>query len=120
MTKKISILFCVLLVVSCQQESAPKGVLTRQEMSAWLLEVYMAEARAGSWPITRDSSYKLFLPFQDSLKSRRGLKDSTIIRSYEYYLGRPNELESIYDIVIDSLNLREQRLMRAPSVPPQQ
>ena len=85
-------------------------------MTSWMLEVYLAEARAGGWPIARDSTYKLFLPFQDSLKRRMNLQDSTLKKSYEYYLGRPLELESIYDVIIDSLNLREQRMMKGLSV----
>jgi len=121
MTKKIILLLgCFMLAISCKQDSTPKGILTQTQMSAWLLDVYLAEARVGGWPITRDSAYKLFLPYQDSLRIRKGLQDSTIQKSYEYYLGRPTEMESIYDIVIDSLNLREQRMMRSPSVSPKQ
>ena len=119
-TNRIIFVGCFLLAMSCKQDSTPKGVLNRAQMTEWMLEVYLAEARTGSWPISRDSAYKLFLPYQDTLKRRKGLQDSTLMKSYQYYLSRPTELESIYDTVIDSLNLREQRMMRSPSVSPQQ
>jgi hypothetical protein len=49
---------------------------------------------------------------------KKGLKDSVISKSYQYYLDHTTELESIYDAVIDSLSLREQRLRQAPPANP--
>jgi len=79
-----------------------------------MMEIYLAEARLSLLPIDRDSAYRLFVPFQDSLLYHRGLKDSTLRSAYDYYLNHPDELEQIYDQLIDSLNLREQRRRGQP------
>jgi len=68
----------------------------------------------GLLPLTRDSAYRLFLPYQDSLLHKRGIQDSLLKKSYAYYLQRPAELEAIYDAIIDSLSLREQRRRDLP------
>jgi hypothetical protein len=37
-------------------------------------------------------------------------KDSVFRKSLDYYMARPRTLEHIYTALIDSLNLREQRI----------
>ena len=107
---------CLLLAVSCKKDSTPPGVLTKSQMADWMIKVYLAEARTGAWAISRDSAYKLFVPYQDTLKHRNSMSDSTLMKSYLYYLENSTELEVIYDIVIDSLNLREQRIRESAPV----
>jgi len=107
----LSILLC------CKTEKTPPGVLTRQQMADWMMDIYLAEARTMSLNVSRDSAYKLFVPYQDSLMKEKGIQDSTIKISYKYYLEHPSELESIYDIVIDSLSLLEQQTRPTPGNP---
>lgn len=83
--------------------------MSKDEMVAVMMEIYLAEARLSVLPVDRDSAYRLFIPYQDSLLYHRGLKDSTLRSAYDYYINRPNDLEQIYDRLIDSLTLREQR-----------
>ena len=115
MRYKIIFFLSFIVLLSCKRDTTPPGILSKTQMADWMIEIYLAEARTGSWSIPRDSAYKLFLPYQDSLKRRMGIQDSTLSKSYQYYLGQTGELESIYDIVIDSLNLREQRMLKNPS-----
>lgn len=102
---------------SCQKEKPTQGILTKAQMADWMMAMYLAEARILTLPMVRDSAYKLFVPYEDSLLRRKSFQDSTLEKSYQYYLEHPQELETIYDIVIDSLSLREQRLLHAPIVP---
>ena len=118
MKGRLVLVIFLLLPVSCKKDSTPQGILTKSQMADWMIKVYMAEARTGSWAISRDSAYKLFVPYQDTLKQRNGLTDSTLMKSYLYYLENSKDMEDIYDIVIDSLNLREQRVLQpAPDTP---
>jgi Domain of unknown function (DUF4296) len=99
-------------IVSCERDSEPEGVLTKPQMVDWMLDLYMGEARAQLFNTSRDSAYKLFLPYQDSLKHRQGITDSVLTKTYRYYLEHPAKMEAIYDVVIDSLSLREQKLLK--------
>ncbi len=83
-------------ITSCKTDSEPRGVLTKPQMVDWLLELYMAEARAQVVPnATQDSAYRLFLPYQDSLKRRKGITDSVLSKSYRYYIENPGKLEAV-------------------------
>ncbi|NOT77114.1 MAG: DUF4296 domain-containing protein [Cyclobacteriaceae bacterium] len=103
-------------IVSCKKDTEP-GVLTQAQMVDFMLDMYLSEARLQMIPITRDSAFRLFIPRQDSLMRMKGITDSTLRRSYQYYLENPTKMEAIYDIVIDSLSLREQRLLPGPRQP---
>jgi hypothetical protein len=100
--------------VSCQPKKAEAPPLSREQMIGLMMEIYLAEARTSLIPAAKDSSYRLFLAYQDTLMHRRGVSDSTLRRAYTYYLEHPAELEAIYDAIIDSLSLKEQRLREAP------
>lgn len=100
--------------MSCQKPKSEAPPLSRDQMVELMLEVYLAEARASLIPIPKDSAYRLFVAHQDSIMHHRGIQDSTLRKAYAYYLERPTELEAVYDAIIDSLSLREQRLREAP------
>jgi len=88
--------------------------LDKDEMVALLVDVYLSEAKVTVAGVPRDSAYKLFAHFDRSVTVSRGIADSTLTASYEYYFQRPEELEKILDAVIDTLNLREQRMAGTP------
>lgn len=105
--------FCVVLValqVSCRHEERPPGIASHEEMTRLMIEMYLSESHMMQYPIGRDSALKLFYPHEQSLLHASGMTDSSLKASYQYYLDRPIELEQILDAVIDSLNLREQKL----------
>ncbi len=98
------------LAISCQEkEKETKGILTKAELSAFLIEMYLAEARIDNLSIVKDSAIKLFLPYEEKLMKKFNLADSTLKKTYQYYIDHPKEMEAVYDAVIDTLNLREQR-----------
>ncbi len=101
----------LLLFISCQQEEKKdKSILTQTQLSAFLIEMYLAEARIDNIPIAKDSAIKLFLPYEEKLMKKFNLADSTLKKTYQYYIDHPKEMEAVYDAVIDTLNLREQRV----------
>jgi Domain of unknown function (DUF4296) len=111
-TMRLSIYTVLLLTlaISCQEkEKETKGILTKPELSAFLIEMYLAEARIDNLSIVKDSAIKLFLPYEEKLMKKFNLADSTLKKTYQYYIDHPKEMEMVYDAVIDTLNLREQR-----------
>lgn len=105
-------------VASCKKDREPQGILSKAQMVDWMIDIYLAEARTQLLTVSRDSAYKLFYPYPDSLLHRKGIQDSVLQKSYRYYLEHPTQFEAIYDTVIDSLSLREQRLRQTPQVKP--
>ncbi len=67
------------------------------------------EAKVSNIPVNRDSTLKIASYLETLTFDKLGIADSVFKKSYDYYLDRPNEMEKIYTVLIDSLNLREQR-----------
>ncbi|MGE0772429.1 MAG: DUF4296 domain-containing protein [Cyclobacteriaceae bacterium] len=111
MTTFLRYLFFGILALSACQNQKPEGILTKAEMADLLLEVYLSEAIMGAAPVSRDSALKLFYPREKVILEKRGLTDSVLKVNYQYYLQRPNEMDEILGAVVDSLTLREQRLL---------
>lgn len=116
---RIICLFILTLTVACQKNEKPQEVLSQAQLSALLVEVYLAEARLDMVSKPKDTTIKYFIPFEEKLLQRLGVPDSVLRKTYAYYLDHPKELEQVYDSVIDTLTLREQRSRLAPTPPVQ-
>jgi hypothetical protein len=117
--RKLPIVFFILVFESCGNSGKPKAVLTQPQLTALLIDVYLAEARAENlrvknMALIKDSSIRFFIPFEQKLLKSRGISDSVMRITYTYYLAHPKEFESVYDAVVDTLVLRDQRMNRAP------
>src|SRR6478736_685493 len=93
---------------SCTKEKKPADVLDKAQMTNFLIDVYLAEARLSSTIFIAESARHVFAPYEKELLQRRAMSDSTLKKSYQYYLEHPIEMQEIMDAVIDSLSLREQ------------
>lgn len=114
----VVVILLLSIVASCKKDKEPQGILSKAQMVDWMIDIYLAEARTQLLTVSRDSAYKLFFPYPDSLMHKKGIRDTVLQESYRYYLDHPTYLEAIYDTVIDSLSLREQRLRQPLLVKP--
>lgn len=116
MKQKIALIYAVVcLVMACKKETRPAGVLSPEEFSKVLVEVYMAEARMNSTALQRDSAMKLFAAYETKMLQQFELPDSIVLKTQQYYVDHPEQLEKIYDSVIDTLSLREKKLRTKPA-----
>jgi len=113
--QKFLFVFLFLGWVGCSSPKRPEGVLTQAQLSALFLDIYLAEARLQQLPVAKDSSVRFFVPFEEKLLKSKGISDSALRQTYSYYLAHPKELEQVYDALIDTLVLRDQRLAHGPS-----
>ena len=111
------VLLLTVSLVSCQREKRPERLLSPKEMAAFLVDVYLAEARVEKLSLQKDSAMKLFLPYESKVMKKYGIQDSTLKKTYQYYMAHPDELEKIYDSVIDTLALREQIMAKRNEAP---
>ena len=99
------------LTVSCgddgKEETGP--ILSHREMVKTLTEIYLSEQKVNRLGLPRDSAEREFERFKKIIFERIGVPDSTFKRSFDYYMDRPQEMEQIYTILVDSLSLMEQR-----------
>jgi len=97
-----------LLLVGCQREKIPDGVLSQAEMVQILMQMYVAEERLTKIAVPYDSVIKLVPYFRGKVFEETGVSDSTYRKSMEYYMANPKKLEFIYTALVDSLSLKEQ------------
>jgi hypothetical protein len=104
------LLWGALLFSSCGEDQPPEGILTTSEMVTVMQEVYIAEEKVSRLGLRTDSTKKVFQMMEAKIFEKAGTTDSVFRRSMRYYMEQPDDWEEIYSAVIDSLNLREQRL----------
>lgn len=96
-------------LVACSKEQLPPGVLDKDAYAAFLVEVYLAESRVTGLSLPRDSAAAYYYPLKEKIMAKQGLSDSVVTKTYQYYMDHPDQLELIYNSVVDTLSLREQR-----------
>lgn len=89
-------------------------VLTEDQMVGLLKDFYLQEARYKENRLTEDSAVLVLTRLRGGYAKDHGYSDSAIDRSMLYYLDHPDVLNRLYDRVIDSLVLQEQRLKARP------
>jgi hypothetical protein len=106
------VVISLLSLYSCKKAGRPDDVLSQEELADLMVEFYLAEGKINSLGIQRDSAMKLFLPFEQSVMTKKKVSDETLSRTYKYYLDHPLEFEKVYDAIIDTLSLRETKANR--------
>lgn len=104
------LLLGVVLLPACRKNTRPKGVLSEQQMVKVLTELYIQEEKVGRLGIRYDSSLLVMNQLKSKVFEQEGVSDADFDKSLYYYWDRPKELERIYDIMIDSMNLRVQKM----------
>jgi hypothetical protein len=115
-TSVLLVLMFTLAVIlyACQTSKPSEPILSKEEFSSLLVELYLAEAKLNGLAIPKDSATKLFRPYEDSLFRKMGVTDSVLRNTYQYYFDHPQEFEKIFEVVIDSLSLREKKDQKKP------
>jgi hypothetical protein len=102
----LAVVFC-----SCEKtEERPADILSHEEMVRVLAEVYIAEQKVTNLALGVDSAQAVFEQMKGRVFEAAGVPDSTFKKSFDFYMNRPKELEQIYSVLVDSLQLREQRV----------
>lgn len=96
-------------LVACAEKS-PEGVLSKQEMVQIMEELYIAEEKINHLALSRDSARKVFSVLKAEVFESAAIQDTVFKKSFDYYMERPKEMELIYTALVDSLQLREQRV----------
>jgi len=104
-----------LLCFGCSKEQRPQDILPEEKLTEIMIDFYLGEAKLNSYALPYDSAIKLFTPFEESTLKRHGVTDSLLQKTYQYYFDHPKEFERVYEIVIDSLNLRERKASASSS-----
>lgn len=107
--RKLIYIIAILTILSCSgKEERPKGVIPPEKMAVLLSDIYVAEHKASNIGLKYDSSKIVLRHYELKIFEDHNTNDSIYKESFKYYLEHPDQLETIYDMVIDSVSLRDQ------------
>jgi hypothetical protein len=105
----------LLTLFSCEKrDKKPEDILSRDEMVRIMAETYIAEEKVSTLGLSQDSAHKVFNALQSRVFDSTRTTDTVFKKSLDYYMEHPKELEMIYSVLVDTLQLREQRASSLP------
>ena len=115
--------YCLLvlgLLIACKQKEVRKpgpGILSEKEMGIVLADVLLLESYTTKNGTVYDgkTSEVMITHNYPLIDKKYELADSQLIRSYEYYIGDPEAMSRIMNIVIDTLSKIEEELSKTDS-----
>jgi len=101
--------FLLLLLTACAESpKPPAGTLDKDRMINILIDIHVAEARAGGAALrSQDSSTVYYKVLEAEVFKKHGVDSTTYYNSYRYYMNNLKQMDQIYAAVVDSLSLRE-------------
>lgn len=107
-TVRSTIYFIFMLTAfACNKSDLQGEIMSKEAMVDYLIELHIAEAQVQNLRLKKDSSEMIFKIYEKYLLDKNGLTDSLFIRSYNFYLRNPIQLEAIYESVVDSISVRK-------------
>lgn len=108
---KLIILLGLAFICSCTSESEldvkPADLLSEEKMIDVLIDVHITEAALSLKNFNRDSSMKLFAYYKDDIFKEHQISEKQFQESYDYYARHSKQFDHMYEVVIDSLKVKE-------------
>lgn len=102
-----SIILMLLLGCSDKKVQIPEDILSKNKMVDVLIDIHLLESKIKKLYIAGDSSSKLYNHYEKMLFEDHGIKRKEYEKSLEFYVQEIEQLEDIYEQVVDSLMVRD-------------
>ena len=96
------------LLFSCGGDEESRDILPPETMINMMADLRILEGRVSVLNLGQDSSRNLYKELEKRIFDKYRVDSLTYVKSYQYYLLRPEEALFIADAVIDSLTARQQ------------
>lgn len=101
------------LLLSCQTDSTsgldvkPADLISESKMVSVLIDIHVAESALSIKNFNRDSSLTLFAYYKEEIFKEHQITEQQFKDSYQYYSTHSEEFDHIYEVVVDSLAVKE-------------
>ncbi|MEQ8577043.1 MAG: DUF4296 domain-containing protein, partial [Fulvivirga sp.] len=75
-----------------------------------MLDIYLAEVKLSNLKIVRDTAVSIFETYEGYLFEKHNIDREQYMKSMTYYYDHTEELELIYEALLDTLTVRETKL----------
>lgn len=108
--KGLLLLGIFLAFTSCSNEvKRPEEIIPPDTLSQMLIEIHIAEAKVNQSKLPRDSALSYYVFLESEIMNKYNVDTSRYHQSMRYYTENIRQLDEIYEVVLDSLNLRKSK-----------
>ncbi len=108
--KKLAFFLLLGFLVACASESKHEVQIGKTEFADLLIDLYANEGIfSGTYNLDSASAVVLFARNDETLKKHKVTKEQ-FLETYRYYQDNKKELEKVYQIALDSISARRERL----------
>lgn len=98
-------------LLSCSSETAldvkPADLISEEKMIDVLIDVHITESALSLKNFHRDSSLKLFAYYKEDIFKEHQISEKQFQESFDYYAKHSAQFDHMYEVVIDSLKVKE-------------
>lgn len=105
------------IFISCKGKDTPPGILDKEAMAALLVDVHLVDGSLSSVPQFPDTLYKYGMGKYLSVFKLHHTDSTQFKKSFKYYVNKPDQLEAVYDDVINRLKQKTDSLNKSVSKP---
>ena len=107
----VALAACALLASACiEEEPLPADMLPAETMAQVLADLHHLEQRIADTPLNPQESKASFDSALVPMLQKYELDTATFNRSFEAYLDHPKYMELVYEVVLDTLEARRERI----------
>ena len=119
MKRLFYILFCIGLIACGRKEpKQPDNLVPRDKMVHILADIHTAEARIESNMVYPDTAMMVYTFAEKQIIEQHGVTEQDFRDTYQYYKDNLKEMDALYEIIVDTLSLRETKMRAtAPAEP---
>jgi hypothetical protein len=99
--------FCICALAACGKNRVPEGVIREAKFVDVLVDVHLAEASALHYRAASDSLDIMLSDLYATVMKNHEITTQAFLLSLEYYQDRPEEMNAIYEKVIEKLSALE-------------
>ena len=103
----LAVIMLGLVLVACQLEERPEGIMGRDEFKEALLDAQMIEARMNHEMILEQMKTMPVQKYYEELFERHQITEEQFQETFNYYTEHPDELKAIYEDIMTELTLRK-------------
>lgn len=115
--KKLFLAFSLLGLLSCAEDEKPEipaDLLPAARLSSILADIHIAESRVEQMRLSPDTASVVYKRLQTDIFKKHHVTEAEFSRTYDFYLDHINELDKVYEGLVDTLGMREIKATTGP------
>ncbi|MBS7562969.1 DUF4296 domain-containing protein [Mucilaginibacter sp. Bleaf8] len=106
------------ILLSCKGNETPPGILDKEQMAALLVDVHTIDGALATVPQFPDTLYKYGMGKYLNVFKQHHTDSAQFKKSFKYYVNKPDQLDAVYDDVINRLNQKTDSVNKVVSKVP--